>query len=68
MEAHEQLDAGAVQAPPVPTMSYLAADAWANAGLAPTTGVLQTTGVGSTQYNVVDSQKQMMMIVNRYLQ
>ena len=48
-----QPDVGPVQAPPVPTMSYLAAAARANAGLAPTTGVSQTTGVGST-HNVVD--------------
>ena len=43
MEIHEQPDVGAVQAPPVPTMSYLAAAAWANAGLAPTIGLSQTT-------------------------
>ena len=43
MEAHEQPDVGGVQAPLVPTMSYLAAAAWTNAGLDPTTGVLQTT-------------------------
>ena len=48
MEAHEQPAVGAVQAPPVPTMSYLAAAAWANAELAPITGVPQTTGVIST--------------------
>ena len=39
MAAHVQPDTGAVEAPPVPTMLYLAADARANAGLAPTTGV-----------------------------
>ena len=53
MQAHVQPDAGPVQAPPVPTMSFLAAAAQENAGLAPTTGVSQTTGVGST-HNVVD--------------
>ena len=37
MQAHVQPDVGPVQAPPVPTMSYLAAAAGANAGLAPTT-------------------------------
>lgn len=52
MEAHEQPDVGAVQAPPVPTRSYLAAAARENAGLAPITGVSQTTGVLPTE--VVD--------------
>ena len=33
------LQTGAVEAPPVPTMSYLAAAARANAGLVSTTGV-----------------------------
>ena len=41
-----------MEAPPVPTMSYLAAAARANAGLAPTTGVSQPAGVVST--GVVD--------------
>ena len=39
MAVHAQSDTGAVEAPPVPTMSYLAAAARANAGLAHTTGV-----------------------------
>ena len=52
MAAHVQPDTGAVEAPPVPTMSYLAAAARANAGLAPTTGVSQSSGVVST--GVVD--------------
>ena len=37
-----------MEAPPVPTMLYLAAAARANAGLAPTTGVSQPAGVVST--------------------
>ena len=45
MVAHVQSDTGAVEAPPVPTMLYLAAAARANAGLAPTTGVSQPIGV-----------------------
>ena len=52
MAAYVQSDTSAVEAPPVPTMSYLAAAAWTNAGLAPTTGVLQPAGVVST--GVVD--------------
>ena len=52
MATHVQPDTGAVEAPPVPTMPYLAAAARANTGLAPTTGVSQPTGVGST--DVVD--------------
>ena len=48
MEAHVQPDIGAIQAPPVPTMSYLAAAARANAGLAPYIEVSQTTGAGPT--------------------
>ena len=52
MAAHVQPDTGAVEAPPVPTMSYLAAAARANAGLAPTTGVSHPAGVVST--GVVD--------------
>ena len=52
MTAHVQPDTGAVEAPPVPTMLYLAAAARANTGLAPTTGVSQPTGVVST--GVVD--------------
>ena len=52
MAAHVQPDTEAVQAPLVPTMSYLAAAATADAGFAPTTGVSQPTGVGST--DVVD--------------
>ena len=54
MEAHVQPDVGAIQAPPVPTMSYLAAAARANAGLPPTTGVSQAAGVVSTHNDVVD--------------
>ena len=52
MAAHVQPDTGAVQAPPVPTMSYIVDAARANAGLDPTTGVSQPGGVGPT--NVVD--------------
>ena len=52
ISSHVQPDTGAVEAPPIPNMSYLAAAARANAGLAPTTGVSQPTGVGST--DVVD--------------
>ena len=52
MAAHVQPNSGAVEAPPVPTMSYLVAAARANAGLAPTTVVSQPTGVVST--GVVD--------------
>ena len=52
MAAHVKSDTGAVEAPPVPTMLYLAAAARANAGLAPTTGVSQPAGVVST--GVVD--------------
>ena len=37
MEAHVQPDIGDIQAPPVPTMYYLAAAASANSGLAPFT-------------------------------
>ena len=39
MEAHVKPDTGAIQAPPVPTMSYLAAAAHANSGLATSTEV-----------------------------
>ena len=39
MEAHVQPDIGAIQAPPVPTMSYLDAAAHANSGLATSTEV-----------------------------
>ena len=53
LETHAQPDTGAIQAPPVPTMSDIAKIASANAGLAPTTGVSQPTGVRST--GVVDS-------------
>ena len=52
MAAHVQSDTGVIQAPPVPSMSYIAATARTNAGLAPTTGVSQPAGVGPT--NVVD--------------
>ena len=52
MAAHVTPDTGAVEAPPVPTMWYLAAAARENAGLAPTTGVSQPAGVVST--GVVD--------------
>ena len=52
MAAHVQPDTGAIQAPLVPSMSYIAAAARANAGLAPTTGVSQPAGVVPT--NVVD--------------
>ena len=48
MASHVQPDNGAVQAPPVPSMSYIAAAVRANAGLAPTTGVSQPVGVGPT--------------------
>ena len=53
MQAHVQPAIGAIQAPPVPTMSYLVAAARANAVLAPSTEVSQTTGVVPT-HNVVD--------------
>eukprot|EP00957_Ditylum_brightwellii_P170592 12985282-Ditylum_brightwellii.AAC.1 len=46
--SHVQPDTGAVHAPPVPSMSYIAAAIRANAGLAPTTGVSHPTGVGPT--------------------
>ena len=48
MVAHVQSDTGAVEVPPVPTMSYLAAAARANACLAPTIGVSQPAEVVST--------------------
>ena len=48
MSAHVQPDTGAVEAPPVPTMLYLAAAERANTRLAPTTGVSQPVGVVST--------------------
>ena len=48
-----QPENGTVQAEPVPSMSYLATAAHANAGLAPTTMVSQATGVVPT-HNVVD--------------
>eukprot|EP00957_Ditylum_brightwellii_P180665 13762660-Ditylum_brightwellii.AAC.1 len=38
MASHVQPDDGAIKAPPVPKMPYIAAAARANAGLAPTTG------------------------------
>ena len=53
MEAHVQPGIGAIQAPPVPTISDLAAAARTNSGLDPSTEVSHTTGVGPTQ-NVVD--------------
>ena len=53
MEAHVQPDIGAIQAPPVPTMSYPDVAACANDGLDPSTELSQTTGVGPTQ-NFVD--------------
>ena len=53
MEAQVQPDIGAIQAPPVPTMSHLAAASSANSGLSPYTEVSLITGVGLTQ-NVVD--------------
>ena len=53
MEVHVQPEIGAIQAPPVPTMSYLDASARTNVGLDPSTEVSQTTGVGPIQ-NVVD--------------
>ena len=53
MEAHMQPEIGAIQAPPVTTISYLANAARENSGLAPYTEVSQNTGVGPTQ-NVVD--------------
>ena len=52
MVSHVQPGTGAVQTPPVPSMSYIAAAARENAGLAPTSGVSQPAGVGPT--NVVD--------------
>jgi hypothetical protein len=52
MAAHVQPDTGAIQAPPVPSMSYIAATARANARFAPTTGVSKPAGVGPT--NVID--------------
>ena len=39
MATHVQPDSGAVQAPPVPSMLYIAVAARENAGLAPTTGM-----------------------------
>ena len=44
---------GAVQANPIPTMSYMTAAAWANAGLALNPRVSQTTCVEPT-HNVVE--------------
>ena len=52
LEYEFQPDEGVVQANTIPTMSYLAAAAWTNAGLAPTTLVSQTTGVEPT-HNIV---------------
>ena len=53
MEAHVQPDIGDIQAPPVPTISYLAAAARSNSVLATSTEVSHTTGVGPT-HTVVD--------------
>ena len=53
LEYDLQPDEGAVQENPISTMSYLAAAAWENAGLATTPQVYQTIGVETTQ-NVVD--------------
>ena len=53
LESDLQPDEGDVQANPIPTMPYLAASAWSNAGLAPTPRVWQTTVVEPT-HNVVD--------------
>ena len=52
-EGHVQPDIGTIQAPLVPRISYLAAAANSNAGLAPSTELSQTTGVEPTQ-SVVD--------------
>ena len=52
MAAHVQPDTGAVEAPPVPNMSYLAAAVRANTRLPPTTGVSQPARVVSI--SVVD--------------
>ena len=52
MTSHVQPNTGAIQAPPVPSMSYIAMAARAIAGLAPTSRVSQPTGVGPT--NVAD--------------
>ena len=48
MEYDLQPDEGAVQANPIPTMSYMDVAARANAGLAPTPRVSQNTGVETT--------------------
>ena len=53
MEAHVQPDIGDIQAPLVPTRSYLDAADLANAGLDPSTEVSQTTRVGPI-HNVVE--------------
>ena len=53
MEDPVQPDIGDIQAPPVPTMSYLDAAACAISGLDKSTEVSQTTGVVPT-HNVVE--------------
>ena len=53
MESELQPDEGSVQANPIPTMLYLAASNRSKAGLAPTSQLLQTTGLEPT-HNVVN--------------
>ena len=53
MESDLQPDEGAVQANPIPTMSYMSAAARADAVLASTPQVSHTTGV-EHKHNVVD--------------
>ena len=53
MESDLQPGEGAVQANPIPKLSYLAEAARANAGLAPATGVSENTGVEQPTHNVV---------------
>ena len=53
MESDLQPDEGAVKASPITTMTYMAAAAQENAGLAPTPQVSQITGLEPT-HNIVD--------------
>ena len=53
LESDLHPDEGAVQANPIPNMSYLAAAAWENYGLASTPRLLHTTGVEPT-HNIVE--------------
>ena len=53
MESELQPNEGSVQANPIPTMLYLAASNRSKAGLAPTSQLLQTTGLEPT-HNVVN--------------